>query len=295
MASESAAKLFARLGSRQTVIGMEDRLFSKLQFNGLTCGDVVEFYGSEGCGKTEMLLHLMIKCIMPDNFRGIAMNGRSMSVVYIDCDYHFNLLRLMSILEQRYCKACQGSNATMVKHSEEFIRKCLERFYIIRCDTIHQLITSLHLLEYSISSNPDIGIMLIDGIGSFYWQDKFSSSSGVDQLCKIVKYLCDEHNLIVLATKSAIRKQFENSRLANKSRLRNDIASNYNSTHSKHMEYMPNVWRKLVKYRYILSKIDSELSGANSYSATYSVVLEHPSSIESAERFIVSEEGVVFI
>lgn len=292
--------MFARLGSKQTVIGIEDRLFSKLEYGGLTCGDVVEFYGGEGCGKTEMLLHLLIKCIMPDNFHGISMNGRSMSVVYIDCDYRFNLLRLISILEQRYCKACQAVNQTLVKLSEEFIRTCLQRFHIIRCDSIHQLIASLHWLEGSISNNPDIAVMLIDGIGSFHWQDKFSSSNGVDQLCKIIKYLCDEHNLVVLATKSAIKKQFDNTRSSRKSRRKSDIPIPYSSNNSKHMEYMPNVWRKLVKYRYILTKfnaLNSEVSVNASHAAispTYSIILDQTLSLEISECFNVTEEGIVF-
>lgn len=90
----------------------------------LTCltlpGEVVELYGTEGTGeftghcsvadllpvngvcvcgasgKTELLYHLLCRCVMP-----VATGGLEVEVVFVDTDYSLDMLRLVSILEAR--------------------------------------------------------------------------------------------------------------------------------------------------------------------------------------------------
>ncbi|KAJ7409602.1 hypothetical protein BTVI_56048 [Pitangus sulphuratus] len=52
-------------------------------------GDVIEFHGAEGTGKTEMLYHLIARCIIPKSGGGLEVE-----VMFIDTDYHFDMLRL---------------------------------------------------------------------------------------------------------------------------------------------------------------------------------------------------------
>lgn len=72
-------------------------------------GDVVELHGAEGTGKTEALYHLIVRCLLPAN-RG----GLEVEVVFVDTDYHFDTLRLVTILEARLAQSqtqpCQSSD-----------------------------------------------------------------------------------------------------------------------------------------------------------------------------------------
>lgn len=47
-------------------------------------------------GKTELLYHLLCRCVLPN-----AAGGLEVDVVFVDTDYSLDMLRLVSILENR--------------------------------------------------------------------------------------------------------------------------------------------------------------------------------------------------
>ena len=79
---------------------MDSNFFTKIE-NGIKPGDVVEFYGDEGTGKTQVLLHLIANCILPKYWKCCKLDGRNAKVAFIDTEYKFPLWRLVSILENR--------------------------------------------------------------------------------------------------------------------------------------------------------------------------------------------------
>ncbi|XP_025947394.1 DNA repair protein XRCC2 isoform X2 [Apteryx rowi] len=92
--AESGTQLLARLEGRSSLKNLEPYLFAEEGFP--VHGDVVEFHGPEGTGKTEMLYHLIARCILPKSGGGLEVE-----VMFIDTDYHFDMLRLVTILEHR--------------------------------------------------------------------------------------------------------------------------------------------------------------------------------------------------
>ncbi|KAK7094398.1 hypothetical protein V1264_005970 [Littorina saxatilis] len=94
---ESGAQLLARLGPRPSVHGLESAVPG---FN-LTPGDVVELYGREGVGKTELLLHLLTSTLLPPSRGQRGHCDNQAQVVWVDCDIKFSVLRLAVLLEQR--------------------------------------------------------------------------------------------------------------------------------------------------------------------------------------------------
>lgn len=47
-------------------------------------------------GKTELLYHLLCRCVLP-----VAAGGLEVDVVFVDTDYSLDMLRLVSILDSR--------------------------------------------------------------------------------------------------------------------------------------------------------------------------------------------------
>lgn len=97
------SQLFARLGEKPSLA----RLNPKLIPPGLEPrpGDVVEIYGNSGSGKTELLLNLAAMCILPEQWKAIDIGGLGTSVVFIDTDHQFSMLRLFALLERKVAEA----------------------------------------------------------------------------------------------------------------------------------------------------------------------------------------------
>ncbi|XP_078450733.1 DNA repair protein XRCC2 isoform X2 [Lampetra planeri] len=59
-------------------------------------GDVIELHGPEGSGKTEVVYRLLASCLLP-----VEAGGLGMRAILLDVDLHFDLLRLVGLLERR--------------------------------------------------------------------------------------------------------------------------------------------------------------------------------------------------
>uniref|UniRef100_A0A3Q3GJF7 RecA family profile 1 domain-containing protein n=1 Tax=Labrus bergylta TaxID=56723 RepID=A0A3Q3GJF7_9LABR len=151
--TESGAQLFARLEARRCLKDIEPRLFP--EDGGPNHGEVVELYGAEGTGKTEMLYHLLCRCVLP-----VASGGLEVDVVFVDTDYSLDMLRLVSILDNR------------LNSDEAVLRSCLSRLLVVHCSSSAQLLLTLHFLETTLSSRPGLALLLIDSISAFYWLDR---------------------------------------------------------------------------------------------------------------------------
>ncbi|XP_029810196.1 DNA repair protein XRCC2 [Suricata suricatta] len=120
--AESGTQLLARLEGRSSLKEIEPYLFADEDSS--VHGDVLEFHGPEGTGKTEMLYHLTARCVLPKSEGGLEAE-----VVFVDTDYHFDLLRLVAILERR-----------LARGSEEAVRRCLGRVSVLSCGGDHRLV-----------------------------------------------------------------------------------------------------------------------------------------------------------
>ncbi|KAG5850411.1 hypothetical protein ANANG_G00082100 [Anguilla anguilla] len=97
--AESGAQLLARLEGRRSLENIEPRIFP--EDSGPVKGDVVEFHGGEGTGKTEALYHLVARCILP---RRTGAWRRSLARLYVvHCSSGVQLLLTLHYLEGMFC------------------------------------------------------------------------------------------------------------------------------------------------------------------------------------------------
>ena len=188
-------------------------LFSHLHL-GLKPGDVVELCGTEGTGKTEVLLNIAAHCTLPKSWKGRRFPGRSTEVIYISTDYKFDLLRLVSLLEGKICQGFQQNSVeTPSEDSGDYkkvITSCLARAHILYCNSSSELITTLQSMKSFLHNHPEVCVLILDNIANFYWVDRCESgSAGITAMAErrqqqwvgALNDLIQEHHLVVFAAK----------------------------------------------------------------------------------------------
>ncbi|XP_066487103.1 DNA repair protein XRCC2 isoform X2 [Tiliqua scincoides] len=232
--AESGAQLLARLEGRSSLKSLEPCLFADEGYP--THGDIVEFHGPEGAGKTEMLYHLIAQCILPKSGGGLEVG-----VLFIDTDFHFDMLRLVTILEHRLS---QGT--------EEMIKQCLERFFLVNCSSSTHLLLTLFSLENVFCSHPSLCLLIIDSISAFYWIDRVNGGenltlqeANLKKCAQVLDKLVREHHLVLFATTQTIMQKSLNS------------AENSGKQSETEMDYRPYLcksWQQLVTHRIFFSR-----------------------------------------
>ncbi|XP_066305040.1 DNA repair protein XRCC2-like isoform X1 [Branchiostoma lanceolatum] len=281
---ESGAQLLARLGSRPSLIQLETSLFRADA--GPKSGDAIEFYGPEGTAKTEMLLHLTARCILPT-----SQGGLEAGVVFVDTDYHFDILRLVTVLEGR-----------LETTDEDRVKQCLRRLYIVRCNSSEQLVITLHSLEHIIASSSEVSLLIVDSISAFYWLDRSTDDSISGQELNqrrcvdiLSRYLSD-YGIVLIATKQALfghksRKSQKEDSTSLSPKVEKTKVENV-----EHYEYMSHAWQNLIKYRYVFSRavkqdISTEQGGKEM--TTFSATTIKPGGHKC--EFTVTERGISFM
>ncbi|XP_055955319.1 DNA repair protein XRCC2 isoform X2 [Patella vulgata] len=286
--------LLARLGGRPTLQGLEEDLFNK---DGPKGGDVFEFYGEEGVGKTELFLHFVTKVILPQNWNHFEIGGFGGKIIYIDTDYKFSVLRLAKILNNRIRVIVNGvtmatdKKQDFKKATEEdidsFVKNCLQNVKLVRCSSSHQLICTLHSLENQVCECPEIGLIMLDSISTFYWIDKASNMLDyyVNQIKYILNKLVTDYNLVLFITKAALVKK----KTKDLSRVENSFDMGDKSSKSEDMyqyaEFLGNTWHNFIQKRFIMIKEVSQ---------NQSKLSLHCKQSKLTKTFTISDNGVQF-
>ncbi|XP_067341722.1 DNA repair protein XRCC2 isoform X1 [Channa argus] len=282
--------LLARLEGRRCLKDIEPRLFP--EDGGPDHGEVVELYGTEGTGKTELLYHLLCRCVLPK-----AAGGLEVDVVFVDTDYSLDMLRLVSILDNRLNRA-RSTSSPLAGSDDAVLRLCLSRLLVVHCSSSSQLLLTLHFLETSLSSRPGLALVLIDSISAFYWVDRAEAGASVpkqeERLCKCTELLgrlLRDYRITVFATCHAIR------------RSNSEPSTSSDSDRS----YLCRPWQRLVTHRLLCSRQEAanftvNAAGGSKEQRRRQVFTVHctsyPSSRTKAYRnssFYVTDAGVGFI
>ncbi|XP_006150304.1 DNA repair protein XRCC2 isoform X1 [Tupaia chinensis] len=270
--AESGTELLARLEGRSSLKEIEPYLFADEESP--VHGDILEFHGPEGTGKTEMLYHLIARCILPKSEGGLEVE-----VLFIDTDYHFDMLRLVTILEHRLSQS-----------SEEIIKFCLGRLFLVYCSSSTQLLLTLYSLETMFCSHPSLCLLILDSLSAFYWIDRANGGESVNlqestlkKCSQFLEKLVNEYRLVLFATTQSIMQKTSNLPEEPPSACKRDADIDYRP-------YLCKTWQQVVKHRIFFSKQDDSKG-----STQFSVVSRHLKSNSLKKHlFIIGESGVEF-
>uniref|UniRef100_A0A452SRM2 X-ray repair cross complementing 2 n=1 Tax=Ursus americanus TaxID=9643 RepID=A0A452SRM2_URSAM len=271
--STSLSSLLARLEGRSSLKEIEPYLFADEDSS--VHGGILEFHGPEGTGKTEMLYHLTARCILPKSEGGLEVE-----VLFIDTDYHFDMLRLVTILEHRLSQS-----------SEETVKRCLGRLFLVNCTSSTQLLLTLCSLETMVCSHPALCLLILDSLSAFYWTDRVNGGESVNlQECTLKKCaqflekLVSEYRLVLFATTQSIMQKTSNWTEGP------SAFTHPTEADADYRPYLCKAWQQVVKHRIFFSKqVDFKTSNQ------FSLVSRHLKSNSLKKHiFIIGESGVEF-
>ena len=240
----------------------------------------MELHGTEGTAKSEMLYHLIVRCILPTKHGGLETE-----VMFVDTDYHFDTLRLVTILEARLAQqsaeptreSCPKEGTEEEEGDEEMVKACLQRLFLVHSSTSAQMLLSLHYLEGWFSSRPTLGLLVLDSISAFYWQDRCNGGGSVPRqeanlrkCTQLLERLRKDYGIVVFATVHAIMRNYGNSSETSSNTAPRPREAPSPSTSSSASSsswrrsnvvdfdkpYICPVWRRLVTQRLVFSKSD---------------------------------------
>uniref|UniRef100_A0A8C6LK75 RecA family profile 1 domain-containing protein n=1 Tax=Nothobranchius furzeri TaxID=105023 RepID=A0A8C6LK75_NOTFU len=211
-------QLFARLDARRCLKDIEPRVFPD--------------NGGPDHGKTELLYHLLCRCVLPKETGGLEVD-----VVFVDTDYSLDMSRLVSILDSK------------LSSDEAVLRSCLSRLLVVHCSSSSQLLLTLHFLETTLSSRPSVALLLIDSISAFYWSD---SSEGGASLSKREEKLSKCSELLGRLLRDYRITIFASCRTIRRS------SSGSSSCVEMDRPYLCRPWQCLVTHRLLCSKREAD-------------------------------------
>ncbi|CAK8687857.1 DNA repair protein XRCC2-like [Clavelina lepadiformis] len=225
-------------------------------------GDVVEIIGEQSTGKSTILQDLMITCLLPEDHDG-CMSG----VIYFDLDYHFDLLRVVAIIEQR----TQGT--------ENDIQNWLKNFHLIRCADMEQLVISLHAIEPLIANSKiPVGMIILDSISALHWVDsnagnnsQYLKEAKLRKIVQVLQALKERYKLCILASTQQL--------------LKKDCRQNRDDEEEvvPYKPFLCRQWLEFVKHRFVVTKDDHE-------EVTTRKILCLSSKMDT-KQFVIDEKG----
>ena len=167
---ESGMQLLARLSKscKTSLQGLDNNLFPE----GLQAKQTIEISGNPGCGKTLLLTQLIASCILPSEYNQVSINGFNMNVLFINTDHHFRVSKLSEMMRNIIKNSFKNQEKLSEANLKQIIEISLKNLLIINCSDYNQFLCTLYSLPDIFNSNSKIGLVALDGISAFYWQDR---------------------------------------------------------------------------------------------------------------------------
>lgn len=248
----------------QKIHEFTSNLLLKKLFENDTSADttkVIEIIDSESSEGTYFVTNVLANAILPERF-----GGSNSGVIYFDLLQHFDLLRLIAILEER-----TGAE-------EDDIKSWLAKFHIVRCDSQEQFIITVHSMETLIAKNK-VDFLIFDGLSLFYWNNQAAGGSSqylreIDsrRLVKILTSFIENYDVCVLVRTVEI------------------IESKNETFAVKNTELYGRFWKDFVSKRYLVARNENPAVIDQVDSA---FCLRHISFKERDIEFVQLKTGIV--
>lgn len=195
---ESGLQVITRLIDRRSVEDLDNDLF----FNKLENSDVIEIKGTVSSGMRFLLIKLIAKCILPSKY-----NGLDVDVLLINTENQFQVSHLFNILHHEISDIQGPINI------DKLVREVLNSLKIINCYNHNQLFLTLHSLDNLLLKSKKIGVIVIDSVSAYYWQqkDELSYNSFMMNIINITRKVTIDFKVLTIFTKQF---NFESKKLS---------------------------------------------------------------------------------
>ncbi|KAL5631883.1 hypothetical protein ACGC1H_000049 [Rhizoctonia solani] len=156
-------------------------------------GDIIEIQGPAASGKTHLLYFWAMTCVLPYRLfmtdeaqqkKEVLVGGRNKSVIVCDCDGRWSLRRFNTIITS-YLRdrldtiisdeALPGTYDYIISSA---VTNALKRVHVFRPSSTLALATTLMAIptyHHTHMADEKIGMLMVDGISSFHWADRWLS------------------------------------------------------------------------------------------------------------------------
>lgn len=167
----SARDIFQKEQQRKSIVTFSMEL-DKLLGGGIRTGQITEFCGAPGIGKTQIGMQLAVNVQIPDSFHGY--DGEA---VYIDSEGSFSPMRCFN-MATAFCKHLEKVAA--LKKDEKRMQdttlldphKILERIHFFRVRDATEQLAVTEMLPSFVATHPRVKIIIIDSI-AFHFRNDF--------------------------------------------------------------------------------------------------------------------------
>lgn len=146
-------------------------------------GEITEFYGESGSGKTQICMQLSINVQIPAPLMGV-----DKTCLYIDTETAVHPMRLMNMataMEAHLERLLDSpfvscDKETLQRYKTQFSRRSLiKNVRIVQCGTLSQLFSTISKLPVFLENNESVKLVIIDSISNLF---RFSSKLSLDTL-----------------------------------------------------------------------------------------------------------------
>ena len=149
---------------------------------------VIELTGSSACsGKTQLLYHLISLSLLPPKHQDVLIRGKGSAVVLCDLSSKFSVLRLHDIMHNHVLSAIEHSTISEIPIAS-LLSDSLTHLHIFRPHSTTSFLSTLSFLpKYLLgqppshfSTNRPLGLLIINNISTFLWQDRLDADEETD-------------------------------------------------------------------------------------------------------------------
>ncbi|XP_012220699.1 DNA repair protein XRCC2 [Linepithema humile] len=196
--SEDGLELLSRFNEKLQSINPDEVLFSDIDNK-----SVIEIVGGLSTGKTLLLCQFIAKCILPERYNGIKINGHNVHAILIDTLGHIRMSKVAELMSSMIRNIADTQLA--VDTIDLIVNKSLENLTVISCCNNEQLQLTLHMLEDELIRNNRVAMLAIDNILAYYWQERRTKILSMDQyaksLIKLIQLRMSQFHIMTIYTK----------------------------------------------------------------------------------------------
>ena len=188
---------------------IDKKLFSGV--GGVPMGQMTEFCGAPGLGKTQICMQLACNVTIPR-----AMGGVQGSCVYIDTEGSFMVDRVYQIAAAlvKHLKKNVKVNDKVKDSDVPRIPDILSKIHCFRVHDYTEQLATLKILPEFISTHPDVKLIVLDSV-AFHFRHDFTDmakrSRVLSQMAQTLNKMSSDYNLSVVVTNHVTTKMNGNS------------------------------------------------------------------------------------
>ena len=197
----SALDLLKTVRTRSGIVTFSPEIDKQLfsGSGGVPIGQMTEFCGAPGLGKTQICMQLACNVTIPH-----AMGGVDGSCVYIDTEGSFmvdRVYQIASALESHLKMNCRSRKANMSDIPR--VADILSKIHCFRVHDYTEQLATLKMLPEFISTHPDVKLIVLDSV-AFHFRHDFTDmakrSRVLSQMAQMLNKMSSDYNLSVVVT-----------------------------------------------------------------------------------------------